>query len=58
MKCLVIHTETGVICGSFNTQEAAQGWIAQLGVVAEYKERCYKIVDAASYWENWRRSHR
>ena len=57
MKTIVIHTETGVRCGYFMNWESAQKWIEQLRVSAEYKDRCYKIVDAANYWERQKKQN-
>jgi hypothetical protein len=49
-KVIIVHTETGVRCGTFDSRELAQNWLNSYGATIKYKERCYRIVDYAEYW--------
>lgn len=46
----VVHIETGVVVGRFESREAAQEWLEQLGVTLEYKQRCYLIYRIPGPW--------
>jgi hypothetical protein len=50
-QTLVIHAETGVVCGTFPDQQSAYNWIDGLCVNPTYKARCYRTVNAFEYWK-------
>ena len=54
----IVHTETGISAGRFDSQEKAEQWLEQLGVTREYKDRCYRIQPIQPRCTNELCSHR
>jgi hypothetical protein len=49
-RALIYHTETGVICGRFASREDAQQWLDEYQVSQSYKDRCYRIELAETFY--------
>lgn len=57
-RVIIYHTETGVICGRFASIEDAQSWLDGYMVSQSYKDRCYRIELAETYYTRHARKAR
>lgn len=54
-RAVIYHAETDVICGRFASVEDAQQWLDEYQVSQSYKDHCYRIDLASTFYERRKR---